>query len=455
MSLLSLATARKGIDQEERAALPGAVYVPIENRSTWTMDWLPEEAKAMSIATFFAGVRVLAETFAMLPLLVYQRLEGGGKERATDHPLYPVLHDEPNPEMSSFIWRELVMQNLVTWGNHFSEKVYDRLGRLQLWPMRPDRMEVRWNRDSQKEYLYTKMNGQRILMAQGSVFHVPGMGADGLRGYSLISLHRKTFALHDAAQDFGTNTFRNNARPAVVLSHPKTLSDAAVGRLAGQMDELRGSKNAGKTVVLEEGLQLTEVGIPPEDAQYMETRVFQNRQIATILRIQAHKLNDLERATFSNIDEQNIEFMQDTMAPWYARFEGEGNRQLLPGEREHFIAFLLIGYLRGSPEKRAQALQIRRQNGTINADEWREIEDENPLPDGQGQAFWMPSNMTRVSSPGATDEEGVDEEQLPRLTAVKSAAVINCPDCGHMLGKATPPFELRCRWCKKPVIQTA
>jgi len=186
----------------------------------------------------------------------------------------------------------------------------------------------------------------------------------------------------------------------------------------------------------------------------METRVFQNRQIATILRIQAHKLNDMERATFSNIDEQNIEFMQDTMAPWFARFEGEGNRQLLPGAREHFIAFLLIGYLRGSPEKRAQALQIRRQNGTLNADEWREIEDENPLPEGQGKAFWMPVNMQPVGPPDAGDEPAIDE-QPPRLTAVKSAATINCPDCGHMLGKATPPFELRCRWCKKPVIQTA
>lgn len=445
-SLLSLATARKGIGQEDQASLPGSVYVPLENRATWTMDWLPEEAKAMSIATFYAGVRVLSETFAMLPLLVYRRLAEGGKDRATDHELYPVLHDEPNPEMSSFIWRELVMQNLVTWGNHYSEKTHDAFGRLQLWPLRPDRMEVRWNRASQKEYIYTRSNGQRVQMAPGSVFHVPGMGADGLRGYSLISLHRKTFALYDAAQEFGLNTFRNNARPAVVLSHPKTLSDPAIGRLAGQMDELRGSKNAGKTVVLEEGLTLTEVGIPPEDAQYMETRVFQARQIATILRVQAHKLNDLERATFSNITELQIEFMQDSMTPWFARFEGEGNRQLLPGDAEHFIAFLLVGYLRGNPKDRAEALQIRRQNGTISADEWREIEDENPLPGGLGKTYWMPVNMQPVGSPPAAAAGGPPSED-PAQPAKSSA--VHCSGCQKLLAEvATEPYRFTCPRCK-------
>lgn len=407
----------------------------------------------MAIATFYAGVRVLAETFAMLPLFVYRRLEGGGKDRAVDHPLYPVLHDEPNPEMSSFIWRELVMQNLVTWGNHFSEIVFDQLGRTQLWPLRPDRMEVRWGRDSRKDYIYAKANGQRVKMEPGSVFHIPGMGADGLRGYSLLTLHRKTFKLHDAARDFGTSTFENNARPAVVLSHPKTLSDAAIGRLAGQMDELRGSKNAGKTVVLEEGLQITEVGIPPEDAQYMETRVFQKREIATILRIQLHKLNDLERATFSNIDEQNLEFISDTMQPWFSRFEGESNRQLLPGEREHFIAFLVSGYLRGRAKDRAEALQVRRQNGTLNADEWREIEDENPLPDGLGKTFWMPANM-KPALPPNEDVAAVDQpsEPMPALMAVKSAAV-RCEKCNQLLAEmATPPYQLTCRRCKTVAV---
>jgi HK97 family phage portal protein len=463
VSFLARATApraTKGIEQESMATIPGSVYVPIENRSTWSMDWLPAESRTMAIATFYAGVRVLAETFAMLPLLVYRRLEGGGKERATDHPLYEVLHDAPNPEMSSFIWRELVMQNLVTWGNHFSEIVEDRLGRIQLWPMRPDRMEVSWGPDSRKRYVYSKANGERTLMRPGSVFHVPGMGADGLKGYSLLSLHRKTFDLHDAARDFGESTFRNNARPAIVLSHPKKLSEGAIIRLAGQMDALKGSRNAGKTVVMEEGLQLHEVGIPPKDAQFLESRVFQKREIATLLRIQAHKVNDLERATFSNIAEQQIEFMQDTMTPWFSRFEGEGNRQLLPFDDEHFIAFLITGYLRGNPKDRAEALQIRRQNGTITADEWRELEDENPLPDGTGKTFWMPVNMRPTNPPVEGDEQGEEEVteepslDRPVLTAVRSAA-IRCTGtyrdepCNRLLAEvATPPYRFTCSRCK-------
>lgn len=456
MSMLARATTRpaiKGIDQETQATLPGSVYIPIENRSTWTMDWLPAESKAMAIATFYAGIRVLSETFAMLPLLVYRRLEGGGKERADDHPLFDVLHDSPNPEMSSFIWRELVMQNLVTWGNHFSERVIDRGGRLQLWPMRPDRMEVVWGADSTKRYIYTKANGERVTMRPGSVFHVPGMGADGLKGYSLLTLHRKTFDGHDAARNYGDATMRNMARPAIVAQHPKTLSEGAITRLAGQFDELRGSKNAGKTVVMEEGLTIKEVGISPEDAQYLETRVFHNREIATILRVQAHKVNDLERSTYSNIAESQIEFMQDTMAPWFSRFEGEGNRQLVAPDREHFIAFLISGYLRGNPKDRAEALQLRRQNGTMTADEWRALEDENPLPDGQGKTFWMPVNMQRVDNDEAFGDAPAEGEpvQRPLLTAVKSAEV-RCTGCNRKLADmATPPYSFTCGRCKAVV----
>lgn len=460
MSLLARATARptKGIDQLSMSQLaPGAVYIPIENRSTFSEQYAYGNDSALMIATFWDCVRVLAEGVASLPLILYRRLPGGGKERATDHELYSTLHDAPNPSMTSFAWRELMMSHLAVWGNAYNEILFDGLGRLQLWPIRPDRIEPHWGSgqlDGVKLYDYLSPLGNRRTLRPGSVLHIPGLSPTGLKGYAPVELHRKTLGIHNAARDFGEATFRNNARPAVVMSHPKTLSEGAITRLAGQMDELRGSRNAGKTVIMEEGLTATEIGIPPKDAQYLESRVFESREIQKMFRMQPHKVGDLERATFSNIEEQNLEHVTDTLRPWLVRIEQEVKLQLLFDQPDIFAEFLVDGLLRGNAQSRATALQIRRQNGTINADEWREIENENPLPDGKGKEFWRPANMAVVGEdptaeePAAEEEATEDIEPRPALVAVKSAAV-HCSGCRKMLAElATAPYRFTCPRCK-------
>lgn len=443
-SLLARATLprpTKALDQDAQSALLGGVYVPLDNRSTWTEGFAMGDASALNIATFYACVRVLAEGIASLPLILYRRLPNGGKERAVDHELYSVFHDAPNPAMSSFVWRELLMSHLVTWGNAYNEIVFDEFGQMQLWPIRPDRIEPRWGRDGVKLFDYLSPRGGRTTLEPGTVFHVPALSPDGLKGYSPVALHRKTLATHNAARDFGLNTFRNNARPAAVLSHPKTLSDGAITRLAGQMDELRGSRNAGKTVILEEGLAITEVGIPPKDAQYIESRTNESREIMRIHRMQPHKVGDLERATFSNIEEQNREHVQDTLRPWAVRIEQEVDRQLVR-DSDYFVELLFDGILRGNTKDRAEALQVRRQNGTLNADDWREIENENPLPDGLGKAYWMPANMVEI--PARADAAARD-------AATKAATAVRCAnaDCNKLLAEvASPPYRLTCSRCK-------
>jgi len=311
-------------------------------------------------------------------------------------------------------------------------------------------MDVKYAGDGQKVYTYLSPSGQRKEMRPGSVFHVPGLSSNGLVGLSPIELHRKTLRLAETAQEYGSNFLANGARPGVILSHPKTLSDPAVKRLAAQMDELRGSRNAGKTVVLEEGLTVNEVGVPPEDAQYIETRKFQRNIIATeIFRMKPHKVGDLEHATFSNIEHESLDHVIDTMMPWYVRFEQEYKVQLIE-EDDVFAEHLIDGLLRGDAKSRAEALAIRFQNGNLTPDEWREKENENPLPNGIGGQTYIAVNYAPATPPGveATAAATVRETiQEPGLTAVKSAEV-RCSK-GHLLAElATPPYRFTCGKCK-------
>jgi HK97 family phage portal protein len=394
---------KAGIDQEAMGQVPSGLYRPLNNLQTWTYHYATAGDAALNVATVLTCVRILSESFASVPLILYRRLPGGGKERAVDHPLYPVLHDQPNPDMTSFAWRELLMSHLATWGNGYSEIAFDVLGRMQLWPIRPDRIIPWYDLDGRKQYDYVSSAGARRTLRPGSLFHVAGLSSTGLEGYSPIALLRSSLGLLRTAETFGQTLFDNNARPATVLQHPKTVSKDAQERLTAQVDELKGARNAGKTILLEEGLSVHEIGFPPEDAEFMATRTFQKREILAAYRIPPHKAGDLERATFSNIEQQSIEFVQDTMLPWFTRTEQEISTQLLAEDErdEYFAEFLVDGLLRGDAVARATALSIRWQHGTMNADQWREMENENPLPDGIGQTYYVPANYVPAAGPAA------------------------------------------------------
>lgn len=422
---------------------------------TAPLEWLPwfrgnsgtiiSEEGSLALPTIYACVRVLSEDVASLPMILYRRLPGGGKARATDHPLYDVFHDAANPEMTSFTWRETLMTHVLTWGNSPQEIVYDSLGRLQLWPLRPSRVEYRWE-DGRKVYYYNGNSGRK-RMKDGSVFHVMGQSLDGLTGLSPIALHRQTLGEQAATRDFGSNFYRNNARPATVLTHPSKLSTEAQNRLKSQMEEMKGARNAGKTVLLEEGLDFKEIGIPPEDAQYIETRKLQREEAAQLFRMPPHKVGILDHATFSNIEHQAIDYVTGTLRPWLVRIEQAIKSQLLFDEDDLYVEFLVDGLLRGDAKSRAEALDIRRRNGTLNADQWRDLENENALPDGMGEAYWMPVNYREVSP----EEEIVPQEDAgpPSLVAIKSAAM-RCPDDNHKIIHAAPIGTVAdCPKCKK------
>ena len=367
-----------------------------------------DERSALTFTAVMAAVRVLSETLGTVPAILYRRLPGGGKERATDHPVYNLIHNDPNDEMVPVQFKSTLMSHIATWGNGYAE--IERTGRGlpgQIWPITPDRVMVDRDGSGRLVYDVAETRGPNVVMRPENVLHIPGLGFDGVIGYSPIRMAAQAVGLGLAAETFGASFFANGSRPSGVLKMPagRTLTDKARATLRdGWTAAYSGVANTGKTPVLEDGTEWQSLTIPPEDAQFLETRKFQVNEVARMFGVPPHKLGDLERATFSNIEHQSIEFVTDTMLPWFTRWEQWlGKRLLTREERQqgYFVEFLLAGLLRGDAAARAAFYKTLRDMGVLNADEIREAENLNPLPNGQGKVYLVPLNM--VDSARAAD----------------------------------------------------
>lgn len=359
------------------------------------------EESALRFGAVYACVRIIAEDIASLPLITY-RQQGRSKERARDHPLYTVLHDLANPETTSFEWREMMISHLLLWGNAYSEIEYSRNGEvLALWPLRPDRMEeIRRNRQGQLEYGYRLPDQTMTWLPWWRVHHIRGLGGDGIRGWSPIRLAaRQAVGLGLAAEEFGARFFSNGARPGLLLKAPGKLSEKAFARLQESFAaEHQGLSNAHRTKILEEGLDIVTVGIPPNEAQFLETRKFQVQEIARIFRVPPHLLADLDRATFSNIEHQSLSYVIHTLRPWLVRHEQAIYRDLLFVEerRDYFVRYQVAGLLRGDTATRYAAYTTAINSGFMTRNEARELEDWNPI-DGLDEPL-VPMNMIEAGS---------------------------------------------------------
>ena len=354
------------------------------------------ERNAMKSTTVLACVRVISESIAGLPLHVYERLPEGGKRRATDHPLYSLLHDRPNPYMSSFTFRELMSAHVLLWGNAYAEIEIDRWGDIvALWPLAPANTRPVLESATGALTYKTRIQDVEYTLLPEQVLHIPGLG-DGIKGVSVISWAKETIGLDLAARGFGARFYGNNATPGGVLQTDKKLDNDARERLKIAWNTAhQGIDNAHRVAVLEEGLKWEQTGVSPQDAQALDSRKFSVEDICRIYRVPPHKVASLDKATFSNIEQQSIEFVTDTLRPWLVRFEQAYNwRLFLPRERQTFFAEHLVdGLLRGDIAARYAAYALGRQNGWLNADEIREIENMNPEPDGQGKIYLLPLNM--------------------------------------------------------------
>lgn len=352
------------------------------------------EESALTLSAVYACIRILGESVAMLPLLTYRRRPDGGKERATDHPLYKLLHRLPNPEMTSFELRELLISHAASWGNGYAEIEWSRSGRpLALWPLNPAKMDVE-RKSGALRYLYTLPNGQVSVLPAHRIHHIKGLGRNGLRGYSVIRLAMQSIGLGLGTEEFGARLFGNGARPGGVLRHPGRLSDTAYDRLQKSWtDAHEGLSNAHRMKILEEGLEFQAIGIPPEEAQFLETRKFQVSEIARWFRVPPHMLADLERATFNNVEEMSLGFVTYTLQPWLTRHEQAIYRDLLSEteQAEYFCEYLINGLLRGNAKDRSAFYVAMITNGVMTRNEVRDAENLNPYEGGD--VALVPLNM--------------------------------------------------------------
>lgn len=374
---------------------------------------------SMQVSAVYSCVRVLAEGVASLPLNVYRIEENGSKTKDIDNPLYYLLHNEPNPEMTSIVFFETLMTHLLLWGNAYAQIIHNGRGEVvALYPLMPDRMTVDRDSDGRLYYEYTKYADDAKTMPNGvyrlsprDVLHIPGLGFDGLVGYSPIAMAKNAIGMNIACDEFGARFFEKGAAPAGVLEHPGTIKEPDKLRESWQ-SVYGGSGNSGKVVVLEEGMKYSPISIPPDQAQFIETRKFQRSEIASIYRVPPHMIGDLEKATFSNVEQQSIGFVKFTLEPWIVRWEqGLARALLLPSEkRDHTIKFNVDGLMRGDYESRMNGYAIARQNGWMSANDIRELEnlDRIPTEDG-GDLYLVNGNMLPLNSAGAAYNNGKEE----------------------------------------------
>ena len=377
------------------------------------------ERSAMQMTAVYSCVRILAEAVAGLPLHFYEYKEDGSKQKAINANLYHLLHDEPNPEMTSFVFRETLMTHLLLWGNAYAQIIRNGKGEvIALYPLMANKMQVDRDENGELYYIYSRstdeaktMEGNTVCLSQREVLHIPGLGFDGLVGYSPIAMAKNAIGLAIATEEYGAKFFANGAAPSGVLEHPGTIKDPA--RLRENWNAtFGGSTNSGKVAVLEEGMKYTPISISPEQAQFLETRKFQINEIARIFRVPPHMLADLEKSSFSNIEQQSLEFVKYTLDPWVIRWEQSLSRSLLSPEekKKYFFKFNLEGLLRGDYASRMSGYATARQNGWMSANDIRELENLDKIPpELGGDLYLINGNMLPLGKAGAYADKNEKE----------------------------------------------
>ena len=380
------------------------------------------EHSAMQMTAVYACVRILSESIASLPVHLYQYESEGNKAKAVKHPLYRILHDEPNPEMTSFVFRETLMTHLLLWGNAYAQIIRNGKGEIiGLYPLMPNRMTV--DRDSNGQIIYqyqmqdsdahTGKSGS-VTLRPSEVLHVPGLGFDGLVGYSPIAMAKNAIGLSIATEEYGAKFFANGATPGGILEFPGTVKNPE--SIRESWNKGFSGSNAHKVAILEEGMKYTPISISPEQAQFLETRKFQIDEIARIFRVPPHMVGDLEKSSFSNIEQQSLEFVKYTLEPWIIRWEQSLNRALLTEKEkpDYFVKFNVDGLLRGDYQSRMNGYAIARQNGWMSANDIRSLEQLDLIPDELGgNLYLINGNMTKLQDAGIfANKENNNEKVL-------------------------------------------
>jgi len=400
---------------------------------------------ALKYTPVWAAVNIIAGAVGFLPFMVYRRLAGGGKEPAGDSRLYRLVHDRANPHMSAQEFREVIQGHALTWGNGYAEIERDNAARpVWYWPLRPDQTTPYLNERGDLFYEVRLTGGTLSYLPYRNVLHIKGLGGNGYQGYSVVRYHRESIGLGQAAEKYGGKFFGNSSTPSGILQHPKTLGDKARDNLRTEFEAMhRGLDQAQRTAILEEGMTWQQIGIPPEDAQFLQTRKFQVNDVARIFQIPPHMLAEMDRATFSNIEHQGIEFVVHTLMRWLKKWEHECNYKLF-GEwtsGSTYTEFVVEGLLRGDTAARATFYREMHNNGFMTINEVRDKENMNPLPGKAGDMHFVNAALKPVEQMLLESKEPKPAEPAPDepepdddpLLAAQRALLLDV--CGRIVRK--------------------
>uniref|UniRef100_A0A6M3J752 Putative portal protein n=3 Tax=viral metagenome TaxID=1070528 RepID=A0A6M3J752_9ZZZZ len=376
---------------------------------------------AMQLAVVFACVRVLAETIASLPLMVYKRRADGGKEPATTNDLYFLLHDQPNPDQTSFEFREMIMGHLALRGNAYSYIERTGGGGINaLYPLNPARMQVSKNR-GELFYQYMYEDGKSARIPTADIWHIRGLSNDGIVGLSPISMAKEAIGLAMASEQYGAKFFANYAKPGLAITYPGKLNEDAAKELKASINDAQTGANVFKTMLLQGGLDIKQIGLSNEDSQFIELRQFQIEDICRIFRVPGVLINYTgdKSSTYASAEQFFISFITHTVRPWASRIEQSAARCLMTDKekRKMFAEFNLNDFVRGDLESRYRAFQIGLQNGWLSPNDVRKLENLNPIESKEGDKYFMPLNIAELGSNPKVEEPKKDGDSDADKTA--------------------------------------
>lgn len=380
------------------------------------------EETALTYSAVYNAISLISGTIGALPLHLMQR-KGEKKRVADNRKLYSLMHDQWNPYMTAMVGRECLMAHVLSWGNGYAEKVRDGYGEIrELWPITPNRVTPEME-DGELVYRIRMRRGEDVVLPRDKILHVPGLGFDGFQGYSVISMARKSIGLGMAMETFGSRYFGEGTHPSAVVTHPGQLKDP--GPMKKAISEVySGLGKSHSLMLLEEGMKIEKIGIPPNDSQFLESRIFQIPEIARWFNLPPHKLKDLSKSSFNNIESEQISFVQDSILPWLVRLEQNFNMQLLAqsdkelsGHGHFYFKHIVEGLLRGDAAARGAFYRAMFNIGAMSINEIREKEDMDPIEGGD--VHLIPLNMTPLENVGKQPGPEPARPKLPGPEPVK------------------------------------
>lgn len=418
-------------------AAPSAPRSPWDDRwwgmgTVGTVAGVPVDAEAaQKLSTVWRCVRLLSETVAGLPLVMFENMANGEeRKRATNHPLYEVLHNQPNAQQSAFEFWELMMGYVLLRGNaHALIQPGPRGPVDQLIPIHPDRVRVERLGNGRLRYQVKEPDGTETPVNDEDMFHLRGPSADGVTGMSIIDYAKESFGMGLAGERYGGRFFRNDTKPSGILSTDKKLTPGAKERLASDWKAMHGGGNQHQVAVLEEGLNWQAVSITPEEAQFLQTREFQAEDVCRWFGVPPHMVGLTSKATSwgSGIEQMSIGFVTYTLMPWLVRIQQAISRDLIIATNRFFAEFVVAGLLRGDTLARYQAYQTGITTGFMTPNEARRLENMNPLP-GLDDPL-RPLNMGTAGEQSANRQASdghyrmLAEESAARLARKEIAAI--------------------------------